>query len=283
MSRVLSLFVVCLFAAGCGSSPSTPLAPSPVDAAFVTASGGGSAAPQSAKKPAVKEIQLQGTVSALTGAADAFTFTVKSRAVKGTTATRFKGGTAPSFAGLADGKSVHVSGVDKGTHVEAATITIQEEVPPVPPAVVISGTLSAITGDLPSLTLTVGTSTVLTTETTIVRSKSATVALSALVAGQKVEVTGVADADGIITATRVQITAAAVSVVKFNGKGVVSNVAGSCPAATFTLHGKTIATRAATKYTKVTCATLANGSTLQVTGTVSGDGSVAADSVKKTS
>ena len=46
-----------------------------------------------------------------------------------------------------DGKSVHVSGVDKGTHVDAVTITIQEEVVPVPPAVVISGTVGAITGD----------------------------------------------------------------------------------------------------------------------------------------
>ncbi|MDQ3169251.1 MAG: DUF5666 domain-containing protein [Acidobacteriota bacterium] len=279
---MFSLFVVCVVAVGCGAGGVSPLAPAINDNSTSATSGGGTAAPQNAKPPAEKQVQLQGTVSAVTGAADAFSFTVKGRSVSGTAATAFKGGTTRSFAGLVDGKSVHVAGIDKGTFVHATTITFQEEVPPAPPAVVISGTLSAITGDVPALTLTVGSSTVVTTGTTMVRNKNTALTLSALVVGQKVEVTGIADVDGIITATRVRITPAAPPpVVKFSGKGVVVDVAGSCPAATFTLQGKTVVTRAATKFTKVTCATLANGSTLQVTGTVSGDGSVSADTVKK--
>lgn len=70
-------------------------------------------------------VNLQGTVSGLTGTASAFQFTVDGRTVKGSAATEFKGGKSPSFAELANGGKVHVKGSQQNGFVQAETITLQ--------------------------------------------------------------------------------------------------------------------------------------------------------------
>ena len=70
-------------------------------------------------------VNLQGTVSGLTGTAAAFQFTVDGQTVKGTTATEFKGGKSPSFTELANGGKVHVKGAQQNGFVQAETITLQ--------------------------------------------------------------------------------------------------------------------------------------------------------------
>jgi hypothetical protein len=70
-------------------------------------------------------VNLQGTVSGLSGTAAAFQFVVDGRTVKGTTATEFKGGKSPSFTELANGGQVHVKGSQQNGFVQAESITLQ--------------------------------------------------------------------------------------------------------------------------------------------------------------
>ncbi len=70
-------------------------------------------------------VNLEGTVSDLTGTATAFEFKIGSRVVRGTAATEFKGGKSPSFAGLANGGKVHVKGAQQNGFVQAESVTLQ--------------------------------------------------------------------------------------------------------------------------------------------------------------
>lgn len=70
-------------------------------------------------------VNLQGTVSNLTGTASAFELKVQGRTVKGGATTTFKGGKSPSFAGLANGGKVHVKGTQQNGYVQATTVTLQ--------------------------------------------------------------------------------------------------------------------------------------------------------------
>jgi hypothetical protein len=242
--------------------------------------GGGNTPAQSAKKKPAPQVQLQGTVSSLTGTASAFEFMIGTRRVTGSTVTEFKGGLAPSFARVIDGAKVHVSGAVQGAYVAAARITFQdEEVPAV--ETTVSGAISAITGTAPALTLTIGTATVTTSDATVVRRKNETLTLMALAVAQKVDVTGVAGTDGVIEARRIQISGTpVVKPVPFQAKGVVSGVAGTCPVVTFTVQNKTVTTAASTKFVQLTCATLTNGRNVQVNGTTV-DGVSTAATIKK--
>lgn len=70
-------------------------------------------------------VNLQGTVSGLTGTAAAFEMTVQGRKVKGNASTSFKGGKSPSFADLANGGQVHVKGKQENGYVQAEDIVLQ--------------------------------------------------------------------------------------------------------------------------------------------------------------
>lgn len=70
-------------------------------------------------------VNLEGTVSGLAGTASAFSFIVQGRTVRGTTDTEFKGGKSPSFAGLSNGRRVHVQGSQQNGFVQASRITLQ--------------------------------------------------------------------------------------------------------------------------------------------------------------
>jgi len=70
-------------------------------------------------------VNLEGTVSGLTGTAAAFEMTVDGRLVKGTSATEFKGGKSPSFSELANGDKVHVKGAQQNGFVAAESVTLQ--------------------------------------------------------------------------------------------------------------------------------------------------------------
>jgi hypothetical protein len=230
------------------------------------------------------KLNLDGTVAGLTGTAAAFEFTLGSRRIAGGASTDFKGGPNPSFARLANGVAVHVAALDKGTFAEATRINLQEDPSATPTSA--TGTLTAIDGDAPVLTLTVGTSTVLTDAATVVRQGNLTLTLAALAVGQTLAVEGTLGLDGItFTASRIQIEGSPAPApepqpVAFDAEGTVSALAGTCPAVTFTLQEKTIAVNAATHYVQVTCGALANGTTLRVKGTLQGDGTVVATMVQ---
>lgn len=230
------------------------------------------------------QVQADGTVSGLAGTASSFTFTLDGRSVRGTSATEFKGGPNPSFARLGDGVAVHVTADDKGTYLQATRVILQEVEDPAAPEVKLTGTIAAMTGTAPALTLTVGTSMVLTNAATVVRRKNDTLTLAALEVGQTVEVTGTADADGAIIATRIQIEGGAAApappAASFDATGTISARTGTCPAVTFTLNGKTVTTSATTSYVQLDCAALVDGAKVRVKGSMNGD-AVSATWVKK--
>ena len=236
------------------------------------------------------QAQLQGTISAITGTAAAFDFTVQGRRVKGSGATEFKGGSAPSFAGVVDGAKVHVKGLDKGTYVAAERIVLQDmedEDTPDAPEVEVTGVVTALTGDAPELTLTIGETTVLTTSATTVRIRNQTISVSDLRVGQTLEVAGTANADAAIVAKHIQIEEVepapepAPAAQPFDAEGLVTNPTGACPSVSFTMSGKTIVTNISTKYVQLTCGGLTAGTTVRVKGTVAGDGPVTAEWIKK--
>jgi hypothetical protein len=63
--------------------------------------------------------------------------------------------------------------------------------------------------------------------------------------------------------------------------GTVAGLSGTCPALTFMLGTTTVMTTASTKFEDVTCATLANGARVEVTGTKQSSGTVVASAVEK--
>ena len=70
-------------------------------------------------------MNLEGTVSDLSGTASAFAFKIGSSAVKGNGSTEFKGGKSPSFTGLSNGGKVHVKGSMQNGFVQAESVTLQ--------------------------------------------------------------------------------------------------------------------------------------------------------------
>jgi hypothetical protein len=107
---------------------------------------------------------------------------------------------------------------------------------------------------------------------TVTTTITATTTVTALVASEvKVEQRRLADddeeeeADGEVD--EVELT------------GAVSARAGTCPALTFTVQTKAVATTATTTFTGITCAAIANATVVEVKGTLQADGSVVASSV----
>lgn len=238
-------------------------------------------------------LQLDGTIAGLTGTASEFEFTFGTRTVRGNSATEFKGGGSnPTFARLANGAVVHVAAADKGEFLLATRINLPSEPvstePPVP-VVTAEGTLTAVTGTSPVLTLSVGTSTVVTSASTVVRRKNETLTLAALAVGQTISAEGTAGTGGAINATRISIeydpaappAPPVTPAAPFDVEGIVSGKAGTCPAVTFVVQTKTIVADASTQYLQLTCSTLANGATVRVKGRLEEDGSVTADQIKK--
>jgi hypothetical protein len=227
------------------------------------------------------KLNLEGTVAGLTGTAASFEFTLGARRIVGSGATEFRGGSNASFARLANGEAVRVAALDKGEFAEATRIHLQEDPTKTPAS--IRGTLTAIAGTAPALTLTVGDATVMTNAATVVRQGNHVLSLAALTVGQTLSVEGTLGLDGTtFTAARIQIEGGGSPgpALSFDAEGAVSGLGGTCPAVTFTLDGRAVAATAATHFVQVTCATLANGMTVRVKGTVQGDGSVVASQIQ---
>ena len=154
-------------------------------------------------------VNLEGTISGLTGTAASFTFTLDGRTVKGDAATEFKGGKSPSFADLANGDEVHVKGTLREGFVQAERINVEDE------------------------------------------------------DEAEDEDDDADEAD------------------EWEAEGAIAGLSGSCPAITFTLSGKSVRATSATRFQNIACAAIANGTRLEVEGTLQTDGSVIATKIKK--
>jgi hypothetical protein len=122
------------------------------------------------------------------------------------------------------------------------------------------------------------------------------VALSSLVAGERVHVKGTMTGPNAVTASDVEVQNEHANPGNGNGdddghggdshgevelKGAASGVTGTCPAVTFTVSSTTVTTNASTKFDGVACTALAAAGRLDVKGTKQPNGSVFATKVEK--
>ena len=232
------------------------------------------------------QVNVNGTVETLTGTAAAFTFFVSGREIRGAATTVFYGDNdVPlTFSALKNGLRVEVKGEQRDAFVFAVRIHINGPTTPEPPqddSASVEGTLNTLTGAPPALILTIGTTTVTTTDATVVQRRGDVQTLAALAIGQTVHAVGTRQAGGSIKAQKLQIkddTAGAAFVIE----GSVGGLKGACPTFSFGVNGYSIATTAATGFVPTTaCADLKSGTKVEVEGTRQADGSVKADKVTR--
>lgn len=196
------------------------------------------------------EAKVTGAVSGLSGTCPALTFTVGgSTTVTTNVSTIFKDVTC---ATLANGGTVEVKGLRQADgSIVAAEVKLRPEE--------ISGTVADLSGTCPSVTFKLGTTVVKTDATTEFEDGTC----AAIANGTKVEVTGVKQADGSIMAKEVELDLDEL-------EGAIAELSGTCPAVTFKIGTTTVTTSASTTFSEVACTALANGTSVELEGTLSG-------------
>lgn len=224
-------------------------------------------------------VELEGTVSGLTGTAAAFQFIVDGRTVRGGAATEFKGGKSPSFAGLANGGKVHVKGTLQEGFVFAQRINLQDRDDDAD-EFEARGVVSGLSGTCPAITFTLNGTTVRANASTEFEHGTC----ASIANGDTVEVEGTRQADGSVIAKEIERDEEDEEdddARKFEARGAVAGLSGTCPAIAFTLNGTIVRATASTEYEKITCSAIGNGTRIKVEGTKQADGSVVATEITK--
>ena len=248
-------------------------------------------APSPAPKPGPDaETELDGAISALTGSASSFQFTIGSRLVKGDASTTINGSSnaVKTFTDLKNGVSVEVKGVQKDGFVQATRIHLENEAEPEAEAEV-DGTVSALTGSASAFQFKVGSVTVNgDSKTTFGGSSNATKTFADLKNGVTVEVKGVRATDGSVQATRIHIENADDDNGDDNDNeneveadGALGAVTGTCPAIASTVGSTKFTTTTSTRFDGAACSALKAGDRVEVKGSKKSDGSIAATRVNK--
>jgi Domain of unknown function (DUF5666) len=231
-------------------------------------------------------VEVNGVIDTLTGSASDFQFKIGSRVVKGDANTTFFGdGDKPdTFADLKDGVRVEVKGQQRDGFVYAVRIHINDgdddDDNTQDSSASIQGTLKTMTGAIPTLTLTVNTTTVRTSSSTTVKRRGDFQSLDTLKVGQTLHVVGTRQSDGSIDARLIEINDDAEG-GEVEIEGSVGGLKGGCPSLSFGINGYSIVTNGSTTFDGVACASMKNGDKVKVTGTKQANGSVLATRVKK--
>jgi hypothetical protein len=243
-----------------GNNGPTPPSPS---------ANGVTVAASTTNQAVMRPVRVAGQVSNLAGACPALSFTVGSTAVSTSASTVFPDG---DCAGVANGTMVEIDGTPQPNGSVAATRVVLPQLQPQPARV--SGVVSGLAGTCPVLTFTLGTTAVSTTSTTTFDG----VGCAALANGSNVGVAGTTQTDGSILASRVFVAPAGATPSAV-ARGLVSALAGTCPALTFTLGTTAVSTTSTTTFVGGACSALADGSQVGARGTRQPDGSIVADRV----
>lgn len=218
-------------------------------------------------------VEINGVIANFSGTASAFQFEVDGRLVKGDAATEFFGNSL--FTDLANGRTVQVKGSQRDGFVYAVRLHVDVEATEVD----FTGVISAISGTAPTLTLTVGTTTVTTTSGTEVQRKGDVQSPAALQVGMTVEVDGLLQSDGSVVAKKIHIENDATGGL-FEITGTLAGSSGTCPTISFSVSGYSIATTGTTVFVP-SCSALTNGTQVEVHGIVQAGGSISATKVEK--
>lgn len=226
-------------------------------------------------------VEVNGVIDSLSGTATLFQFKIGSRLVKGDTLTTFFGSATQSFSTLKDGVRVEVKGQQRDGYVYAERLHVNDadatetDDDGQDSSASISGVLTVIGGSTPTLTLTVGGTTVRTSSSTEVRRRGDVQTLDTLKVGQTLHVVGARQSDASLNARMIQIdddpTGGAVEI-----EGSVGGLKGTCPAVSFSVNGFAITANSATVFAGGTCSTLKSGSKATVKGTKQADGIILA-------
>ena len=224
-------------------------------------------------------VNLEGTISGLSGSASAFQFTLEGRTVKGGSSTEFKGGETPSFTRLANGDKVHVKGTLEDGAVRASHITLkskEDEAEREAAKYEGRGLIESLTGACPSILFSLNGVRVQAGPDT----KFEKAECRALANGTKVKVIGTKRPDGIVQATLVQKEEETKPEPAYETRGAISRLEGTCPVVAFSIGEIRIRTNASTTF-EVSCSSLTAGTSVKVIGKKESDGSVTASYVKK--
>ena len=148
-----------------------------------------------------------------------------------------------------------------------------------PGRVELKGIIAGRTGACPSITFSVGTSTVMTNSATTFDDG----ACSTLQNGVQVEVEGVRQANDVVLASRVE-NKTPDDDDRHGGEarlqGSIAGLGGACPSMTFSVSGSTVSTSASTRFDDA-CSSLKNGDRVEVRGVRQTNNVVAASRVEK--
>ena len=134
--------------------------------------------------------------------------------------------------------------------------------------------------DYGARTLVVGTTTVMVPEGIPITNGNRALELVDVIVGARIHVKGARSGD-TITATSVMVQQTGLERVTVSG--VVSDLGGACPTATFKIGSQAIAVNESTNYVQGACGDLASDATVEVKGFRRTDGSVLASMLKFTS
>lgn len=251
---------------------------------------GTSASIDSEVRSGAGEAQLEGRIESLPPSTPALTFKAAGRTVRTDAATRFTDGSLTrSFGDLQIGMRVHVKGTLAGDAFNASRVELQQAAtPPVgktpegpqDSSASIHGALKSVGGAKPSLVLLVDVTTVRTTSGTEVKRRGDVQTLDELKVGQSLHVVGDRQADGSITARKIEITDDPTG-GQFEISGSAGGVKGTCPVVSFGVNGFSVTTSSATVFEGGACSSLKSGDKVTVKGLKQADGSVAATTVRK--
>jgi hypothetical protein len=258
---------------------------------LVIAVSGSTVTVQAQTRTTGREEQLEGLVEAVSPAAGSLKVAGRDVLTDASTQIR-EGNTTRVLGDLKVGYRVHVKGQTSGTALLASSIFLQNTNVPgedddetdddddgQDSSASIHGTLTAMSGSVPALTLTVGGTTVRTSSSTEVKRRGDTQTLNELRIGMDLHVVGTRQADGTLDARKIEIrddaTGGEVEIA-----GSAGGVSGSCPTLSFGINGYSIRTNAGTAFEGIACAALKSGTKVTVTGISQADNSVLATRVK---
>jgi len=275
MRAVAAWVFVAICAVGCGSNSAQRSPTTPTDAAQADKGQGSGSTPS-------PEAELKGSIVSVSGACPSVTLTIGTVRAVANSSTQFD---APCSS-LATGRGVEIHGTRQSDGSIVATLVhVEDNVAPAPNnappqnEAEFTGQVTSKTGSCPSVQLMVGATRVVTSAATLFdRATCAQIGV-----GQTVEVTGTGQSDGSVLATRVHSEDAADDEQEHEAEitGTLSQLAGTCPALSFSAAGRRITTGASTEFKDTTCSALSNGDTVEVKGTGAADGSIVASRVER--
>jgi hypothetical protein len=136
----------------------------------------------------------------------------------------------------------------------------------------VKGIVAGRSGACPAITFSVNGTTIVTNGSTRIEDG----VCGDIQNGTQVEVKGTRQSNGTVLADKVDIDRPDPEV---EVKGPVSNLGAACPNRTFVVNGTSVVTNSATRFDDGSCATLQNGTRVEVKGTRQSNGSVLARKV----